>query len=78
MKSHHNNSAEWDHATGVARQVCARIFRDGGSPADALDTFGLAHEDLHGNWRAAVDSIAAALCARSASTARGMVFRHAA
>ncbi|MFY0613391.1 MAG: hypothetical protein JXQ99_17795 [Hyphomicrobiaceae bacterium] len=55
-------SAEWDHATGVARQVCARVFRDGGAPSDALDAFGLAHEDLHGNWRMAVERIAEALC----------------
>jgi hypothetical protein len=58
-------SAEWDHATVVARQVCARVFRDGGAPADALDAFGLAHEEMHDNWRAAVDSIAHALCQRS-------------
>ena len=56
------NSAEWDHATSVARQVCARVFRDGGAPADALDAFGLAHADIHGNWRAAVECIAHALC----------------
>ena len=67
MTMHEVKSAEWDHATGVARQVCARVFRDGGAPSDALDAFGLAHEDLHGNWRMAVEQIAHALCQNGAS-----------
>lgn len=69
---------EWDHATGVARQVCARVFRDGGAPADALETFGLAHVDVHGNWRAAVDSIAHALCQTATSAEPTIGFKQAA
>lgn len=71
-------SAEWDHATGVARQVCARVFRDGGAPSDALEAFGLAHEDLHGNWREAVDRIAQALCHSGTATSTNQVYQQAA
>jgi len=72
------NTAEWDHATGVARQVCARVFRDGGAPADALDAFGLAHEDIQGNWRAAVERIAHALCQSRPVTTAGCELKQAA
>ena len=27
--------AHWHQSVGYARQACARVFRDGGSPADA-------------------------------------------
>ena len=78
MTMQYVNTAEWDHATGVARQVCARVFRDGGAPADALEAFGLAHEDLHGNWRAAVDRIAQALCSPGAASTDQQSFKQAA
>lgn len=78
MTMHYTETAEWDHATGVARQVCARVFRDGGAPSDALDAFGLAHEDVQNNWRAAVDSIAHALCARGNPVYAEQSFRQAA
>ena len=78
MTMQHVKSAEWDHATGVARQVCARVFRDGGAPADALEAFGLAHEDLHGNWRLAVEQIAQALCQRGTPDNQPGVFHLAA
>jgi len=73
------NSCEWDHAQGVARQVCARVFRDGGAPSDALEAFGLAHVDMHGSWREAVDRIAGALCQAQPSAASSLAdFRQAA
>lgn len=78
MTLHIKNTAEWDHATGVARQVCARVFRDGGAPADALDAFGLAHEDVQSNWRAAVESIAQALCSGGQTANETTEFRQAA
>lgn len=78
MTMQFKDTAEWDHAAGVARQVCARVFRDGGTPGDALDAFGLAHEDVQGNWRAAVDRIAGALCAAPVPSAGGHDFRQAA
>lgn len=37
----HMNLFQWHEAQGIARQVCARIFRDGGSPADAMATLGV-------------------------------------
>lgn len=56
--------AQWHQAVGVARHVCARIFRDGGKPSDAVATFGIeapAAERL--DWSRAVDVIAQTLCA---------------
>jgi hypothetical protein len=47
---------------GYARQACARIFRDGGSPAEACRAFGLAAETAT-DWSIAVDRIALSLCA---------------
>ena len=72
------NSAEWEHATDVARQVCARVFRDGGAPSDALEAFGLAHEDLHGNWRMSVERIATALCRSGTAKKQPQAFKMAA
>lgn len=50
---------QWDQALGLARQTCARIFRDGGSPADATQVFGLAGA---ADWDRAIASIASSLC----------------
>jgi hypothetical protein len=50
---------QWDQAIGLARQTCARIFRDGGSPADAVHAFGLADA---ASWDRAIASIATSLC----------------
>jgi hypothetical protein len=58
----HLNSVQWEQALGYARQACARIFRDGGSPTMALKAFGLAGAD-DADWSIAVDRIAQALCA---------------
>ena len=33
MFPRHLNSVQWEQALGYARQACARIFRDGGSPS---------------------------------------------
>lgn len=64
MLPSHINPVQWNQAQGVSRQSCARIFRDGGTPADALQAFGLAataHEPI--DWSKAVDLIAHELCA---------------
>ncbi len=57
------NAVEWSQALGLARQSCARVFRDGGKPSDALGLYGLA---VSGNeaadWGRAVERIAMALC----------------
>lgn len=56
--------AQWHQAIGLARQACARIFRDGGTPMDALRAFGIpVSSSKSADWSAAVDRIAEALCA---------------
>jgi hypothetical protein len=62
MFPRHINSVQWQQAMGYARQACARIFRDGGSAADACRAFGLTAEPA-ADWAIAVDRIAQALCA---------------
>jgi hypothetical protein len=57
----HITSVQWEQAIGYARQACARIFRDGGSPRAALSAFGLNIADP-ADWSTAVDRIALALC----------------
>ena len=64
MTQNQINPAQWQHAIAVARQTCARIFRDGGAPADALEAFGVALEDASCDWKQAVETIAHALCAQ--------------
>ena len=56
--------AQWHQAVGLARQACARTFRDGGKPSDALRTFGLAAGQAEpADWSKAVCLIAESLCA---------------
>ena len=62
MPYRHINPVQWQQAMGYARQACARIFRDGGSPRDAVRAFGLAMGDPATEWSTAVDRIAHALC----------------
>ncbi len=57
--------AHWHQSVGYARQACARVFRDGGSPAEAVATFG-AKIDGRIDWSRAVEVIAEAMCARPA------------
>jgi hypothetical protein len=59
----HLSPIQWHQAIAVSRQECARIFRDGGTPADALAAFGL-KSDAPVNWDRAVEQIACELCAR--------------
>jgi hypothetical protein len=61
MTPQHQHPIQWQQNVGYARQVCARIFRDGGKPADALKAFKL--DAPHGaiDWSVAVDRIATAL-----------------
>jgi hypothetical protein len=63
----HINSVQWAQALGYAREACAGIFRDGGSPRAALGAFGLGTAEP-ADWSAAVDRIALALCSRPART----------
>lgn len=60
----HLNPMQWHQALAVSRQACARVFRDGGTPVDALSGFGLSSKD-DVNWDKAVDMIAEELCAHA-------------
>ena len=65
------NPVQWNQAQGLSRQSCARIFRDGGSPADALKAFGLAATAPDKmDWSKAVDLIAEQLCMTTHRTMR--------
>jgi hypothetical protein len=60
----HVNPIQWQHAQGITRQTCARFFRDGGTPSDALNAFGVATGEITVlDWSRAVDEIAHTLCA---------------
>ena len=63
MSREHINPMQWHQAMGVARQVAARIFRDGGNASEALAAFGIkADADQIKDWSRAVEVIAEALC----------------
>ena len=63
MSPRYINPMQWQQAMGYARQACARIFRDGGNPADAGRAFGIPATDPDADWSIAVDRIAQSLCA---------------
>ncbi len=54
------NPIQWHQSLGLARQICARVFRDGGRPEDAVKAFGLAPRPAL-TWDKAVEAIAAEL-----------------
>jgi hypothetical protein len=59
----HSNSMQWHHAQSIARQTCARVFRDGGQPADALQEFDLKSSDVDKlGWGRTVELITESLC----------------
>ena len=58
------NPIEWHQAVGIARQSCARFFRDGGTAKDAMRAFGVPATADAADWGKAVDTIAHVLCAR--------------
>ena len=64
----HLNPIQWHQALAVSRQTCARVFRDGGTPVEALASFGLAGSNEI-NWDRAVDMIAEELCAHPVAKA---------
>lgn len=65
MIPEHVNPMQWHQAVGVARQSCARFFRDGATANDAMRAFG-ADIGAAGvaDWAKAVEAIAQVLCAR--------------
>ena len=61
----HINPIEWHQAVGIARQSCARFFRDGGTAKDAMRAFGAETTGADASdWGKAVEAIAYVLCAR--------------
>ncbi len=62
MSPRYINPVQYAQALGYARSACARIFRDGGSPSDALGAFQL--EAGGTDWATAVERIAQSLCAQ--------------
>ncbi|CFX07185.1 conserved protein of unknown function [Candidatus Filomicrobium marinum] len=69
MSHEHINPLQWHQAIGYARQSCARIFRDGGTPADALAAFGITKPagEQFSDWSKVVEVIAEELCAHQPS-----------
>ncbi len=64
MSPDHINPLQWHQAVGIARQTCARFFRDGGTAADAMAAFGASADNVPAaDWSKAVEAIARVLCA---------------
>lgn len=61
MTPEHINPLHWHQSMGYARQACARVFRDGGTPAEALEAFGLSSSGKI-DWDKTVEKIALSLC----------------
>jgi hypothetical protein len=61
---------QWHQAVGYARQSCARFFRDGGTPMDAVRAFDVCDDERAANdWGKAVEAIAEVLCAQNVKRA---------
>jgi hypothetical protein len=58
----HISPVQWSQAMGLARQVCARIFRDGGTPTDAVVAFGMDQPGSMLGWDQAVERLALEIC----------------
>jgi len=58
----HVNPILWQQSLGLARQISARVFRDGGNPGDAMAALGLKTPANNAvTWDKAVEYIAAEL-----------------
>jgi hypothetical protein len=67
----HINPIQWNQSVGYARQAAARIFRDGGTPADAMRAFGIEpYGSGEADWSKAVAAIAEMLCTPGAAEIR--------
>jgi hypothetical protein len=59
----HSNSMQWHYTQSIARETCARVFREGGLPADALQEFDIkSSETSKLGWGRAVELITESLC----------------
>lgn len=63
----HVNPILWQQSIGLARQISARVFRDGGSASDAVAAIGL-KADAKLTWDKAVELIAGELSRNRATT----------
>jgi len=63
----HVNPILWQQSIGLARQISARVFRDGGTAGDAVAAIGLKAE-ANLTWDKAVELIAGELSRSRAST----------
>lgn len=61
MSACHINPVLWEQSLGYARAHCARLFRDGGTPTDALKALGLSADGAPQDWAIVIDRIAVAL-----------------
>ena len=62
LEPRHVRPRQWRQAVDVARETCARFFRDGRSPADAMRACGFAPSGAVG-WGHAVNLLAELHCA---------------
>ena len=62
LEPRHVRPRQWRQAVDVARETCARFFRDGRSPADAMRAFGFAPSGA-ADWAQAVNLLAELHCA---------------
>ncbi len=65
----HVNPILWQQSLGLARQISARVFRDGGTPTDAVAAVGL-EASADATWDKAVEIIAAELSRNRAGAGR--------
>jgi hypothetical protein len=63
------NPIQWHQAVAMSREICARVFRDGGSPTDAVIAFRPVEADDALSWERAVDLIASEICAHPVARA---------
>lgn len=61
MTPHNVNPAQWQQNVGFAREACAQVFRDGGTPADAMKAFNLDAAGEALDWSIVVDRVAHSL-----------------
>jgi hypothetical protein len=62
LEPRHVHPLRWREAIDVARDICARFFRDGRSPADAVRSVGLTTSGA-ATWAHAVNVLAELHCA---------------
>lgn len=69
MLPSHVNPVLWQQSLGLARQISARVFRDGGTANDAVTAVGIKAEGQI-SWDKAVELIAGELSRNRASAAK--------